>query len=138
MKNFKQGDVVYLKSGSPAMTISNERKNDSRDERLIFFDGSQLKNAEIPNELLTDENPNFKTLETFAEPLKKLDIEDEVGKQLFKILTSCINDSKIESKLTLKNIFDRIELLNIKIKNHGGCSNDGILLEIDRKIITIL
>lgn len=56
MKDFQVGNVVYLKSGSPAMVIS--KIEESRIE-CTFFIKDTLRNSVLERNLLTKKNPNI-------------------------------------------------------------------------------
>ncbi len=56
MNNFKIGDVVYLKSGSDAMTITYIEKNNHY--KVTWIDKSGKPHyGSYPKEALTKENP---------------------------------------------------------------------------------
>ncbi|WP_336938419.1 YodC family protein [Acinetobacter modestus] len=56
MDKFIQGDVVYLKSGGPAMTV--EEAHDDKSSYCVWFDKKQDYNGEVfQNKMLTKEKP---------------------------------------------------------------------------------
>jgi uncharacterized protein YodC (DUF2158 family) len=57
MFNFKLGDVVYLKSGSVAMTITKMEK-DVFSVLWFDFNKCKLRESDIPHDSLTIVNPN--------------------------------------------------------------------------------
>ena len=56
MANLKPGSVVWLKSGSPKMTVSEIQ--DGGEALCIWFDKNGKKEELIPIDLLTDQDPN--------------------------------------------------------------------------------
>lgn len=59
MSEFKEGDVVYLKSGGPAMTITE--LSDDRSSYCEWFDKNQEQQSNsFKNTALTKEDPRFK------------------------------------------------------------------------------
>lgn len=56
MSDLKVGDVVYLKSGGPAMTINSKAKMGTEWTCAWFID-SEIKKADFRPEALTTENP---------------------------------------------------------------------------------
>ena len=56
-QKFTDGTVVYLKSGSPAMTINSYHTPTGR-YRCVWFVGSDLKHGEFYEDALTDTNPS--------------------------------------------------------------------------------
>lgn len=57
MSDLKVGDVVYLKSGGPAMTI-NGKAGMGAEWSCAWFVDSENKKADFKPEALTTENPN--------------------------------------------------------------------------------
>lgn len=57
MSDLKVGDVVYLKSGGPAMTI-NSKANYGKEWLCTWFVGDEYNKAGFSPEALTTENPN--------------------------------------------------------------------------------
>ncbi|OGU67259.1 MAG: hypothetical protein A2499_15900 [Stygiobacter sp. RIFOXYC12_FULL_38_8] len=55
MNNFKIGDVVYLKSGSPAMTVTSLSEDHCH---VAWHDQGKEHTGYYPLEALTKENPN--------------------------------------------------------------------------------
>ncbi|WP_313390409.1 DUF2158 domain-containing protein, partial [Acinetobacter sp.] len=56
MSEFQEGDVVYLKSGGPAMTITELTEED--ESFCEWFDKNQeLQNGSFKNTTLTKDNP---------------------------------------------------------------------------------
>lgn len=56
MDKFTQGDVVYLKSGGPAMTV--EEAHDDKSSYCVWFDKKQDYKGEVfHNTMLTKEKP---------------------------------------------------------------------------------
>lgn len=57
MSEFQEGDVVYLKSGGPAMTITELTEED--ESFCEWFDKNQeLQNGSFKNTTLTKDNPS--------------------------------------------------------------------------------
>jgi len=57
MSEFQEGDVVYLKSGGPAMTITELTEED--ESFCEWFDKNQeLQNCSFKNTTLTKDNPS--------------------------------------------------------------------------------
>ena len=57
MSQFQEGDVVYLKSGGPAMTITE--LSEVHESFCEWFDKNQeLQNGSFKNTTLTKDNPN--------------------------------------------------------------------------------
>ena len=56
-QKFADGTIVYLKSGSPAMTI-NVFHNPTRRYRCVWFVGTELNYGEFYEDALTDVNPS--------------------------------------------------------------------------------
>ena len=57
MEQFQIGDVVYLKSGSPAMTIVNEPLE--KQYTVAWIDSKEKENRKVyPYEALTKNDPN--------------------------------------------------------------------------------
>ena len=56
-QKFADGTIVYLKSGSPAMTI-NVFHNPTRRYRCVWFVGTELNYGEFYEDALTDTNPS--------------------------------------------------------------------------------
>ena len=59
MSDIQVGDVVYLKSGSPAMTV-DACNNDSGWARTKWFLSGEVRHHEFELNSLTKENPNKK------------------------------------------------------------------------------
>ena len=57
---FKVGDVVYLKSGSPAMTV--EDFFDDGRVQTIWFDGAETKKQGFQPDVLTKDDPHKRPL----------------------------------------------------------------------------
>lgn len=56
MSDIKAGDVVYLKSGGPAMTINGKSKMGTEWSCAWFVDNN-IKSADFRPDALTKENP---------------------------------------------------------------------------------
>lgn len=57
MSEFQEGDVVYLKSGGPAMTITELTEED--ESFCEWFDKNlELQSGSFKNTTLTKDNPN--------------------------------------------------------------------------------
>lgn len=56
MSDIKVGDVVYLKSGGPAMTVSS-KPNTLGNVKCVWFSGEKADSLEVKPEALTKENP---------------------------------------------------------------------------------
>lgn len=65
MSEIKPGDVVYLKSGSPAMTVSSHT-NGVGNVKCVCFIGDKAEYVEVRPEALTKDDPNPKTARTRA------------------------------------------------------------------------
>lgn len=48
MSKAKTGDLVTLKSGSPSLTITKEKVDKPKHVEVTWFEGTQLKTAELP------------------------------------------------------------------------------------------
>lgn len=59
MNNFQEGDVVYLKSGSPAMTIT-ELSDESKSYCEWFDKNQEIQGTSFKNTSLTKEDPRLK------------------------------------------------------------------------------
>lgn len=57
MPKFEDGTIVWLKTGSPAMTI-NTFHNPTKRYRCVWFVGMELKHGEFYEGALTDEKPD--------------------------------------------------------------------------------
>jgi uncharacterized protein YodC (DUF2158 family) len=55
MADFKKGDVVWLKSGSPAMTVDSIYQGDVFCD---YFDGAKKCSVHFKPEQLTDKDPS--------------------------------------------------------------------------------
>lgn len=62
-------EVVYLKSGSPPMTIYRDTEGDGF--LCQWFEGDELREKEFYASQLTNERPNFKKAATKKVPAKK-------------------------------------------------------------------
>jgi uncharacterized protein YodC (DUF2158 family) len=60
MAKFNKGDIVWLKSGSPPMTVSTEINNGNLN--CTFFDGSKKITENFDIEELTDKQPGLMPL----------------------------------------------------------------------------
>lgn len=59
MSDFKVGDVVYLKSGGPAMTVNAIAPSMiAKALACVWFVGNENKSATYSPDALTKENPN--------------------------------------------------------------------------------
>lgn len=58
MSDLKIGDVVYLKSGGPAMTVSEQISK--RDYKCVWFADQKINETTLTVEALTKENPTPK------------------------------------------------------------------------------
>ena len=67
MRPFKKGDVVWLKSGGPKMTIKSTSKLDIC--TCIWFQFGEIQSFEFEFELLTLSDP-FSNSDEFSEPLQ--------------------------------------------------------------------
>lgn len=61
MNNFNSGDIVYLKTGSPAMTVKDSVNVDDNPNECIvqctWFEGTKLFEHEFRFEQLTNKDP---------------------------------------------------------------------------------
>jgi uncharacterized protein YodC (DUF2158 family) len=58
--NFKIGDLVYLKSGSPAMTVKKtDNVNGQSLVTCTWFEGNKKFEEEFQEELLTKQDPKI-------------------------------------------------------------------------------
>lgn len=56
-EKFDVGDVVYFKSGSPSMTISDIDMEEKK-AQLVWFEDCELKTLDVPLVVLTHTDPN--------------------------------------------------------------------------------
>lgn len=62
---YNKGEIVYLVTGGPSMSISEVQRSFSTDEfkgtyRCQWFAGKKLEHGDFPEESLTKTNPNPK------------------------------------------------------------------------------
>lgn len=57
MSDIKVGDIVYLKSGGPAMTINGKSKTGTEWSCAWFVDNN-IKSADFRSDALTKDNPS--------------------------------------------------------------------------------
>lgn len=65
MATFQSGDVVYLKSGSPSLTVSNQQSDDII--LVTWFVDGEVKTTQLHPGQLTKENPNPKQAPAVAQ-----------------------------------------------------------------------
>ncbi len=66
MNNLKTGDVVYLKGGSPALTVQEVAGNDVH---VTWFKGEEVERNRFYSDQLTTENPGRARTSDFIESI---------------------------------------------------------------------